>query len=334
MRIPDIIISAAALLVASTVIAQIQPPPRPSSASAPTPIAYPTSITLAQIAERQEQNYARIRNAQGEMLWTEQHYENGTTTRSARIVFFAFEGDRSVNLIISASGSQFPSRSETIDWSRVLAAYFVEGDMAYHIVKPPKASVPKVESLPFNPAVHDRNPLVSYRPRMMGDDRARLWDLAKLVPQMPTPPQIRQFESGGRTLLQIDFTNATTPGESLTYVIAPDKGYLAQEIIRVAGGKIAARTSITIGQTKDGTWIPAVRDRKEYDATGRVTSREIWLYRYLAINEPLPRHMLSFEFFHLPQATEIPTPVGATPVVTPTPTLRPSQRTPITVRRE
>jgi hypothetical protein len=267
-----------------------------------------TSLTLAQIVQRQEENYGRIRNAEGQVVWMEEAAGQAPTSTSVRVIFFAFEGDRSVNLITAwdPTGTP-PARDEKMDWTRVLAAFFVEGDRVHKISLRAGAKTPAIETTSFNPAVHENNPLVGFQPRMLGEERVRLRDLVELTPQMKTRPNVRQVSREGRALLQVEFTNEKAPGEGILYTIAPDKGYLAEELVRMSGGRVAARSTITIGQTRDGIWIPARRVKMEYDNAGRALTRETWYYLHLATNEGLARRALSFEFFRLPSGTRVPT---------------------------
>lgn len=311
------IIAVLALLAPSSAFSQATPP-------IPPPTARDSSVTLAQIVERQEQNYARIRQAEGQVIWREEIAGQPPTTSSSRMIMFAFEGPRSVNLISAWNASgRLPAPNERTDWSRVLTAFFVDGDRVHKIGLKPGATVPSIESTLFNPAVHENNPLVAFHPRMLGEDRVRLRDLVELTPQMKTRPTVTSVSRNGRALLRVDFSNEKAPGEAITYLIAPDKGCLAEEISRLAGGRLASRSTITLAQTKDGTWIPARRIKQEFDANGRVPRRETWYYLHLGINEGLARKVLSFEFFHLPRETRLPVappPQAPPPAASPSPT--------------
>ncbi|MBX7245798.1 MAG: hypothetical protein K1X53_09875 [Candidatus Sumerlaeaceae bacterium] len=273
-------------------------------------------MTLAQIVQRQDENYRRIKSASGDVFWREENY--GTTQTAiapVRALFFAFEDDRSVNLIVPHKlDAPFPRREPPKDWRKALSAVLVDGEAVYSISQKAGAVKPVVSVAPFNPAVHQNNPLVAFHPRLLGDERVRLGDLLALSSQMPTRPRVTQFQKQNELLLRVDFANTSSPGEMLTYIINPNKGYLPQEIARVSGGRIVARTLIIIGKTKDGTWVPARREKTTYDATGKPLTFESWYYWSLAVNEPLGRQEVSMLFFHLPPDVAIPgVPVSSPP---------------------
>lgn len=287
-----------------------------------------TSITLAQIVDRQQRNHARIRSAEGQVIWVEQ--KAAITTHSlhvppSRVILFAFQGDRSVNLVLPYDPNRpAPASNERIDWTHVLAAYFINADSVHQITLQPGARLPSISTTAFNPAVHESNPLVAFHPRMLADEPIGLRELLNLVPQMHNKPRVTELNRGGRTLLRVDFYNESARGEAVSYLIAPDKGYLPEEITRMSGGKMFARTVITPGQTKDGTWIAARRERAEYDTAGRTIERQSWSYRYLAVNEPLAPRLLTFEFFHLPEGVRRPVVSPPTPSSTAPPAAPPA----------
>lgn len=286
-------------------------------ASAQTPAVRPTaavnqsSVTVQQIVARQQETYKRIRSAEGEVIWrTEDFTKNPTSaTQETRVIFFALEAGKSVNLVVTADEAlNFPRRREARDWTKVISAAFVEGETVQMITVPRGSAAPEVRPTAFNPAIHENNPLISFHPRMLGDERVRLSDLAAVIPQMKNRPLVTNVTRSGKALLRLDFVSADKPGEFLYYLIRPDQGYLAEEIGKVSAGRYVFRTQVTNGQTKDGTWIPAKRDRVQFDATGRITVRENWYYRSMTVNEQLPRRMLSLNFFLLPGNAKVSSP--------------------------
>jgi hypothetical protein len=318
---PCIAASVAALLCLTAATAHAQAPPRPQAT---------TTITLEQIVARQEENYRRIRSGEGTVVWREQLGTTASAVAPLRVILFAFEADRSVNLILPCKDpTRLPQLGEKIDWTSVLAACFVDRDAVYNITVPRGGGSPQVEPVPFNPAVHERNPLIAFHPRLLGDERVTLADLTALANKMATRPAITPIVRGDKKLLRIDFGNTSAPGELLYYVVNPAKGYMTEEIGRFARGRMVMETRIIIGQTKDNTWIPARREKSEYDAAGRPVRWEGWYYESLAINERLAPKTLSLGFFHLPASARIrftpapvqteanPPPSGGSPTPTP-----------------
>lgn len=287
-----------------------------------------SSLTLAQIVQLQEANYARIKNADGEVIWQEQSVTSSTAP-STRVLFFATEGDNSVLLALPWQQAQvFPSRSEKIDWSTVLSAFLVEGDLVYRISQAPGAKAPTVETMPFNPAVHERNPLVSFHPRLLGDEHVSLADLSSVSRQMANRPRVLDVQTSVGLRLRVDFANSKMPGDALYYIIDPARGYLAEQIGRIQNGKPAMLSTIQIGRTADGIWIPSYKDRILYDAAGKAVLHEIWRIRFISVNQGLARRAISFLYFHLPPETRFlttPTPspsAGKKPAPSPTPLQR------------
>lgn len=259
-------------------------------------------MTVAQIVERQRESYARIRNAVGEAVWREERLTTGgAMERVSRVVFFALEGDDSVTLIQAWNEvPPLPSRSAPLNWREVLAAALVVSDTVYMIGLPEGGTSPTVMALPYNPAVHENNPLVAFHPRILGDERVRLSMLNAAAGDMARPPRVTEFTANGYALLRIEFSNPAHPRDLIYYIVNPARGYLTEEIGVIKNGRQRVRTQIVVGHTKDGTWVPARRHRQEFDQNGRLVSRETWYYWSLAVNEGIPRRALTFDVFHLP----------------------------------
>ncbi len=285
--------------------------PMPVRAQPPPPVpraARATSVTLSQIVARQEENFARIRNARGQVSWTEQRtggHSSGSAQASA-VIFFAIEENRSVNLVLPAGEAAVYAQNQgQINWPRVLSAVAIEDGAVQTIIQPAGTATPQVRVTAFNPAVHGSNPLISFHPRMLGEERIRLSELAAAAPRMTTPPQVSEVSYDRRPALRIDFVNPAAPGEAAHYIVDPAKGYLPLEIRRISGGHLVNRVQIVIGNTKDGTWIPARRERLTFNQAGRTIERESWHYDFLAVNEGLSRKGATLAFFQLPPATKV-----------------------------
>jgi hypothetical protein len=266
-----------------------------------------TSITLQQIVQRQLETFNHIKTAQGEVIWTTEDFSANATspTQSTRVIFFAFERGKSVNLVVTGTEAlKFPSRREVRDWSNVIAATLIVGDKVQMISQPKGRSAPEVRSVLFNPAIHENNPLTAFRPRMLADEKIPLENLVAVIGQMKNAPTVTQAMRNGHLVLRIDFRSASNPGEFLYYLIRPDQGYLPEEIGKVQNGRYVFRTDIVNGQARDNSYLPARRERIQYDSAGRPTIRESWYYRSFSANEALPRKMISLNFFLLPAGTQ------------------------------
>src|SRR5690606_18537126 len=152
---------------------------------------------------------------------------------------------------------------------------------------------PKVTATPYNPAVHENNPLVKFHPRQISDEQMPLRDLARAIPNMTERPRVYDIKRDNKPLLKIDFANSNTPGERLTYVVDPARGYLPTEITHISNSRTVSKSHITIGHTPDGTWIPARRERTAYTTAGKPASKQTWHYDYFAINQKLAPKTLS-----------------------------------------
>jgi hypothetical protein len=260
-----------------------------------------TSVTLAQIVARQIGNYQRIRTARGQVVWREEIYTTPTTAPPLRVIQFAFDTTGSVNLVLAWDGkSRLPRQKEKPDWSRVLAAFLVEGENVYQIRPPTKDQIPSISWTPFNPDVHGRNPLVRFHPALLGDETIALADLARVQEQMRARISIAEIGSRADPRIRVSFTNPERPNELLYYLINPQKGWLPEFIGRYSGNRCLFQTSILIGKTANGVWIPSRRTKLEYNSNGEVSRREEWYYLDLSVNERLPAQQISFAYFHLP----------------------------------
>ncbi len=331
-------LAAAAMYIVSGATAQQPPLPaaRQSAISTPAPAAQPpaagppaaasaqagisdrqSSLTVQQIVARQEDNFAKIKNAQGIVVHTETRYnEQGQAqTPSTQYIFFAYEGNRSVTLTMPEQAASIYRGSQgQVPWKQITAAYHVTGDTVYIIQKPEgTASTPTVVATSFNPAVHENNPLVAFHPRQVSDETLPLRDLAGAIPNMEQRPTVSDTFHDGKPMVRIDFINPKTPTERLYYIIDPARGYLPVEIGRVSGTQALSMSKIIIGNTPDGTWIPARRERTMYDGKGKGVSRQTWYYEFLAVNEGLAAKALSLMYFNLPLTTKVSIVGGKTP---------------------
>lgn len=286
-----------------------------------------TSLTLQQVVARQEAYYKTIKTAQGTVVWQERALAAsaaGAGVPATRVINFAFEGDRSVTLVLPQDEARnYAGPQGKINWSKLLSGAMIVGDAVAMITKPTSGTLPEVHTVPYNPAVHDNNPLIAFHPRQVGDETVPLRELAAASVKMPTKPRLWEFRQGNALLIRIDFTNAATPDELLYYIIDPSRGYLPLEIGRTSKGKFLSRSTIVIGQTPDKTWIPARRTTVRFNAGGGAVAEESWYYEYLSINEKLAPHTISLLFFKLPDGTtiyELPKAAGAaaTPAATST----------------
>jgi hypothetical protein len=302
--IPRAALAAAALLLAP-LGATAQPRPAPT----PNPAPYrATSVTLAQVVQRQEENYARMRTGKGAVAWTEATLTSATGQwkTATRAVTFAFDTSGSVLLIVSWDPREpFPKWDMRSDWSRVLAAALVEGERVFNISVPRGAKLPEARIVPFNPAVHENNPLVAFHPRLLGDEKVRLRDLLAASPRLPVRPALYEYDTPDGLRLRIDFYNPSDAREFVYYVVNPQKGYLAEEIGQISGRQHLFRTRILIGNTPDGTFIPARREKTAFDDRGNPVAAESWYYDAFAINQPLGRMEISLGYFHLPKEARI-----------------------------
>lgn len=277
---------------------------QPQKTSAAPRVQYrETSVTLHQAVAAQEQNYNRMKTGQGTVVWQEVT-RNGPP--AARVIYFAFEPERSVTLVLPQSEARAYAASQgKVDWSKALAAHLRVGDLVQRVSAGTTGTQPQVRTVPFNPAVHERNPLVAFHPRILADDVVALRDLAAALPGMKARPQMSQFMVDAQLMIRVDFLNPKAPGEELYYILDPAKAYLPVEIGRRSQGKLLALTKLVIGNTKDKTWVPARRDKTTYDTTGQVLSREHWYYQFLSLNEGIPPQATSLLFFQLPEGTAV-----------------------------
>ncbi len=268
-----------------------------------------TSVTLAQAVARQDANYARMQRGRGGVVWREDTPDTATGAWKAttRAILFAFEGRRSVNLVVRhEDGKPLPAWGDKPDWSRFLAGSLIDNDVVSQVLFPRNANRPQVKRVPYNPAVHENNPLVAFQPRLLGDERTRLKDLLAALPKLPVRPTIAEFDTVDGLRLRVDFANPAGT-EFVYYILNPAKACLAEEVGRVAGGKYVTRTRILIGGTSDGLWIPARRERMVFDTQGRAVLREYWYYDSYESNGPLPARGLTLDFFSLPAEMRMPT---------------------------
>lgn len=268
-----------------------------------------SSLTVQQIVARQEDHFSRIKNAQGIAVHSEVRYNEQAQPQPAQVqyIFFAYEGPRSVTLSMPKNAAQAYKGSQgQIPWDHITAAHHVTGDAVYMIRKAEGASTsPLVFAVPFNPAVHENNPLVSFHLRQVSNEQIPLRELARAIPAMAERPRVYDVSRDGKQLVRIDFANPNTPGEALQYLIDPARGYLPVEIIRRSGQRPVSVSKIIIGNTPDGTWVPARRERTMYDASGRTVSRQNWHYEHLAVNQGLAPKALSLMYFNLPMSTPV-----------------------------
>ncbi len=302
MRFFRLAFLAAATAAAISIQAQT-PAPAPSPMRA-------SPVTLSQIVARQKENFDRIKTARGQAVWIEQKAAGYPTAASpaaneSRTIFFALEPERNVTLALPANEVGAYVRDQgRIDWTKSLSAMAVEGDVVYTISQPVAAKAPEVRAALYNPAVHEANPLAAFHPRLLAEERVQLSELAASAPHMKAQPQITEVAHQGKAAVRVDFLNPAVPRESLYYILDPAKAYLPLEIGRLAGGQLATRTQIVIGNTKDGTWIPARRERLTFTAAGQTAARENWHYTYLSVNEGLSRKGATLAFFQLPDGTK------------------------------
>ena len=294
-------------------------------ATAPTPAMQETSITLAQIVARQDANFAPMQSARGGVVWRKDTLDTATQRwiPSSMAVIFSFETTSSVNVVLRhVDGRPFPIW-ENSAWKDVVAAAHVSGDEVYTASIPQGATRPEVELTPYNPAVHENNPLIAFHPRMMGEERITLRQLLEAQDKFPTRPTVSRIETPEGPRLVVEFL----PGDDskMYYLINPEKGWLAEEIGRTVGKRHLFRTRTLIGKTGDGIWIPAKRERITYDNEGRSILREFWYYDLLESNVKMRPLELTLAFFRLPMSTVIkPIKAGGVKPATPSP----AQRTP------
>ena len=295
----------------------VLPAPRPPAAAAPAPPPpgtaraasqlRETSVTLAQIVARQDENFARMRSARGGVVWREDTLDT-TAARwmtNTRAVAFAFETTRSVNVVMRhTDGQRFPTFTGRSAWRNVLAAAHVAGDSVYTAAMEPGAELPVLQNLPFNPAIHSDNPLVAFHPRILGDERVSLRDLLAAQATLPARPRVLEMDAADGPRLVVDIS-PDGPRDRIYYLINPLKGYLAEEIGRLVDGRHAFRTQILIGHTSDGIWIPARRERLVYNAAGQPVVREAWYYDWLESNPRMKPLELTLSFFQLPPDTVV-----------------------------
>jgi hypothetical protein len=292
-----------------------------------------SSATVQQIVAHQEEHFRKIGTAQGTVVWTEK--SGAARKEQTRILHFARQGDNAVTLALPREqAAAYAGPQSKMDWSKVIAANLIVGDMVQAIDRATTSGGPPiVNTLRYNPAVHDNNPLGNYHLRHMGDDTIPLRELAASIPQMKTRPRVFESVTSGQLVVYVEFANSSAPGEKLVYTLDPSRAWLATEIARISNDKYLSLTKILIGHTKDGTWVPARKERTQFDASGRLVLQDDWYYEHLAVNEPLPPQTFSLMFFRLPLGTVIKNapqpakkakgPAGNTPV--------PSRRTPAQV---
>lgn len=270
-----------------------------------------SSLTVQQIVARQEAHYGQIQNMQGIVVHADSTMTTaGTWSRQElQKIHFAAAGDKSVTLAMPETADRFYSASNgQIPWSQITAATLIQGDTVFTIQKPPAGggtTQPKVLAVPFNPVVHENNPLVAFHPRQVGDEQMPLRELARAIPQMAKRPVVSDIVVEGRRLLRIDFSNPQTPGEHLYYLIDPAHGYLPVQISRVSNGKPVSVSNILLAPTPQGFWVPARRERITYGPNGQPVTKQNWHYEYVAINQGLASMALTLMYFNLPLSSPV-----------------------------
>jgi hypothetical protein len=275
-------------------------------------------VTLAQIVARQRATLAQIHTARGVAVWREDSYSTSSAP-PLRLVHFAYTTTGSVNLVVAWDGrSPVGLGREKPDWQKVLAAYLVRDDVVYAVRPAPKSRGGWITGTPFNPAVHERNPIVAFHVDQLADEPVTLADLYATQSAMATQPAIEVVRSGNEEKFVITFTNPAAPGEQLRYLVNPQKGYLNEYIGRYSGGRKIFETSIVVGSTPQGQWIPARRTKYEYAADGRLVRRSEWYFHSLQVNCSVGPEEIGFGYFHLPpEAWPQKVQTNAPPTVTP-----------------
>ncbi len=309
-------ISLAVFLASCTAAyAQVQPGAPPAS-TPPAVVATATpsadresSLTVQQIVARQEDHFARLQNARGTAVHSEVRYNEQGQPQPAteQYIFFAYNSGNSVTLAMPKQAAQLYKGSQgQVPWQHVTSAFLITGDTVYSIRKSERGtSVPTVLATPFNPAVHENNPLVSFHPRQISDEQIPLRDLVRAIPQMNQRPKVYDITRDGKPMLKVEFANPQTPSESLHYIIDPARGYLPVEIARTSNGRAVSLSRIVIGHTPDGIWIPARRERVIYNAQGKQASRQNWHFDFFSANQDLPPKIFSLMYFNLPLTTPV-----------------------------
>lgn len=296
---------------------QTPPPPAtatstPTSTPAPPPAnsERPTSITVEQIVARQEAHYNLIKNIQGIAVHSETKYTPGgqPQTPESQTIYFAFEGDKSVTLAMpQAAARAYGQMQGEIPWEHVTAATLIHGDTVFNIRKSsdPNTTIPTVMAVPYNPAVHDNNPILNFHPRQIADEQLPLRELARGIPAMAQRPVVSEIIVNNRQLLRIDFANAARPGEHLYYLIDPHRGYLPVQISRVSNNKPLSVSNILLAPTPEGYWMPARRERITYTPDNQPATRQTWHYDHVAVNKGLAPMALTLMYFNLAQDTKV-----------------------------
>lgn len=272
-----------------------------------------SSLTVQQIVARRQDYLAQIQSSIGTVVWRETRAADPKTTAAPinieRVIFYGKSGmDDAVNLVMTREGAKEYGYSQgAIPWKEVLSATMIKGDWVYSIDPKKAETSPQVIKLPYNPAVHENNPLVTFDPSQIGEERIPLRELAQSIPDMPTKPNVFDVVQNGQLYHRIEFVNANAPGEVFYYVVDPSKGFLTREIGRISNNKVLLKTNITIGQVPGGLSIPARKERKQYDSAGNLISSDSWFYESFEANGKIPPKMLSYMFFHLPESTKVTT---------------------------
>lgn len=273
-----------------------------------------SSLTVQQIVARRQAHFNSIQTSMGTAVWREMRYDGPDKLLSAteRVIYFGKAGiDDSVCLVMNREGAKKYGFSQgSIPWSDVMVATMVKNDWVYSINPDTATSSPEVIRTPYNPAVHDNNPLVVFDISHIGEERIPLRELAQAIPDMPTKPNVFDFKINGKPFHRIEFVNSNAPGEVFYYIVDPAKAWMTTEMGRISRNKIMLRTKVIVGNTPDGTWIPARKEREQFDSSGKLISKDSWFFESLAVNERLPAKMLSYMFFNLPETTKVITAEG------------------------
>jgi hypothetical protein len=273
-----------------------------------------SSLTVQQIVARQEAHFGAIKNSQGIAVHSESklNAQGQPTQTDTQYIYFAFAGDKSVTLAMPEAAAKVYGMSQgQVPWPQITAATLIDGDTVYSIHKPAASgntratTGPTVIAVPYNPAVHENNPLVAFHPRQVGDEQLPLRELARAIPEMTQRPVVTDVAVNGRPLLQIDFANPGTPGEQLYYLIDPNRGYLPVKISRMSNGRPISVSDILLAPTPEGYWMPARRERVTYDAAGKPATRQSWHYEFVAVNKGLAPMALTLMYFNLPMTTQV-----------------------------
>lgn len=239
-----------------------------------------STLNVTQILERQEATYRAVRSARGDAVVTLEDFTTSPSQPLRSIVFFAHEPNRSITLTMPwTDGAPMPERwARVTNWTGVTGSVVTSGVIC--LVRQPQArdARPMLEELPYVEAAARKMPLVSFQPRVLGDESTTLQE------RLAAAISASVNESSEKKLI---LNIRAKDNMSYRYEIAPDKGCLIERILTVKDNAAVSITSITIGKS-GAVFVPSKMEHVRFSTGTQPVYRESWYYRFLSVNANIP----------------------------------------------